>query len=73
MPYTTVTVRMWNAEGYLKDVATFDAKQLRCTESRVKDPTIEMIRLNRDSISVVIDPKDFPEAVAFQVIITEYK
>jgi len=71
MPVSCKTViRMWNAEGYHKDVAMLNEQQIVMTESRVKEPTSLM--LCGSSVSVVIDPKEFPEAVRFQILVIPY-
>ena len=55
----TVTVRMFNNERYQLDVLRFDQIQVRMHESRVKD-TFDGLK---------IDPKDFPEAEYFTIVI----
>ena len=63
-----VIVRMWTEDGYHKDVAILDQEQVRmsydgmeCKSRHVVSPT--------DAVRVVVDPKQFPEAVEFEVIV----
>jgi hypothetical protein len=63
-----VIVRMWTAEGYHKDVAFLSERQVHMSfagmESRhLVDPI--------DAVKVLVDPKQFPEAVEFEVIVQE--
>jgi hypothetical protein len=55
----TVKVRMFNKDGYEKEVLRFDDEQVRMHEIRVKD-TFDGLK---------IDPKDFPEAEYFTIYI----
>ncbi len=64
---------MWTKEGYHKDVAILDSDQVIITESKVGDPTNSMIVGGYIGPSVVIKQSDFPEAVCFEIIVSEYK
>ena len=65
-----VTIRMWNKDGYHKDVAILSEKQVYMThansgmECKTKHITPPM-----DAVRVVVDPMRFPEAVEFEVIV----
>ena len=73
MPATSkTTVRMWNKEGYHKDIAILDSDQVLMTEGRAKEPGGDMLYGIGIGSSLVFDPSEFPEAVWFQIIVTEY-
>ena len=65
-----VIIRMWTSNGYHKDVALMDEKQVHMNygqmepKSRHLVPPINAVRL-------IVDPKQFPEAVEFEVICQE--
>lgn len=66
-------VRMWNKDGYHKDVAVLDSDQIRMSEERVQEPaSFNMQMIGGIGSSVVIDASKFPEATCFQVIVIEY-
>lgn len=63
-----VIVRMWTKDEYHKDVAILDEEQVRmhytgmeCKMRHVVSPV--------DAVRVVVDPKQFPEASEFEVIV----
>lgn len=68
----TVIVRMWNAEGYHKDVAVLDEQQVRMTCGNM-DPATRHLTSDIGFPSVIIDPSAFPEACEFQVIVKEIR
>ena len=59
MSHITVRVRMWTKEGYHKDVLVLDEQQTRMF--------CEPVHESMDG--VVIDPKDFPEAIYFTIVV----
>ncbi len=63
-----VIVRMWTAEGYHKDVAFLDAQQVHMTYGDM-DIGVRHIVQPINAVRVVVDPKAFPEAVEFEVIV----
>lgn len=65
-------IRMWNKEGYHKDVAILDSDQVRMRVIKVTEPTGSMLMAGPTGISLVVDPSEFPEAVCFQVLVVEY-
>jgi len=65
---STVIVRMWNNDGYHKDVARLDEDQVRMSYGGM-DPSARHLVDPVDAIRVVVDPKQFPEAVEFEVIV----
>lgn len=67
-------VRMWNKDGYHKDVLIIDSDQVRMNEGRVEETKASMLYAGGGiGPSMVIDPSKFPEAVCFQVMVIEYK
>ncbi len=68
-------VRMWNKDGYHKDVLILDSDQVRMSESRVTETTGSMLCNSGGPFgpSMTIDPLQFPEAVYFQVMVVEYE
>lgn len=64
-----VIVRMWNAEGYHKDVAVLDDQQVRMTFHGIDEAKARHLVQPIDAVRVVVDPKLFPEAVEFEVIV----
>lgn len=74
MPTAKVTIRMWNKDGYHKDVAILDSDQVRMTCNGVGEPTNAMILGGGGykGPSVVVNHAEFPEAVCFEVVVSEY-
>lgn len=65
-----VIVRMWTAEGYHKDVAILDEDQVRCYDNRgVRESPVHYYTRPLNGVRLVIDPKEFPEAIEFEVIV----
>lgn len=64
-----VIVRAWNAEGYHKDIVIMDEQQVRMTCSGVDEMTGRHMIAGPLGVGVVIDPKQFPEMIEFQVMI----
>lgn len=62
-------VRMWTAEGYHRDVAVLDSDQVRMTSDGVR-PSPRLV--DPFGQRLLFDPKDFPEAVEFEIIVAEY-
>jgi hypothetical protein len=58
----TVIVRMWTKDRYHKDVLVFDDQQTRMTCVGIEE-TVDGIR---------IDPKVFPEATHFTIVVNRY-
>lgn len=58
----TVTVRMFNKDRYQLDILRFDDQQTRMTYTGVED-TFDGIK---------IDPKKFPEAEYFTIVVDRY-
>lgn len=72
-PGSKTIVRMWNKDGYHKDVLLIDHQQVRMSEGRVKESSGSMMfASNPGSPRMVIDPASFPEAVCFEIIVVEY-
>lgn len=65
-------VRAWTAEGYHKDILIIDSDQVRMY-SGVKESSGGKLFAGNVGPRMVIDPKDFPEMVEFEVIVEEYK
>ncbi len=61
-------VRMWTKEGYHKDVATLDGQQVRMTYGDMEAKVRHLIHPT-NAVRVVVDPKKFPEAIEFEVIV----
>ncbi len=66
-------VRMWNKDGYHKDVLTIDADQVRMHDSRVEDTKAWMLVAGTMGTRMLIDPSKFPEATCFEVIVSPYE
>lgn len=64
-----VIVRAWNAEGYHKDILIMDEQQVRMHHAGVKDQSGWHLMAGTPGVGMVIEPKQFPEMVEFQVII----
>ena len=65
-----VIVRMWTREGYHKDVALLDEQQiLMMLRPGASEPKGRHLVHPVCAVRVVIDPKQFPEAVEFEVIV----
>ena len=65
---TTVIVRMWTKEGYHKDIIIMDEQQVRMGYIGT-EPSNRHLVTPIDATRVVVDPKQFPEAIEFEVII----
>ena len=61
-------VRMWTKDGYHKDVALLDERQVWTMMTGMETEYRHMVR-PLGAPRVVIDPKQFPEAVEFEVIV----
>jgi hypothetical protein len=59
---------MWNAEGYHKDVATLSEQQVHSNYVGMEAKTRHLVHPT-DAVRVVVDPKMFPEAVEFEIIV----
>lgn len=71
MPAMSKTiVRMWNRDGYHRDVLLMDSEQVRTHEDRVDRG---LCRAEPFGVSMCIDPAKFPEAVCFEIIVVEYR
>lgn len=68
---TRVLVRMWTDDGYHKDVACLSDKQVHMTYGNMDVKSRHL--LYPMGPRVVINPKDFPEAVEFEVIVETNK
>ncbi len=66
-------VRMWNKDGYHKDVLLIDTDQVRMHDSRVEDTRASMLFAGDHGPRMVIDPSKFPEAVCFEIIVSPYE
>ena len=64
-----VIVRMWTKDGYHKDVAILDELQVRMTYGIDMDAKSIHIYNDPAAVRVVIDPKLFPEACEFEVLV----
>lgn len=65
-------VRAWNAEGYHRDILVLDSDQVRVHDSAVKESGLYAYA-PPSGVRMVINPKDFPNMVEFEIIVTEYK
>ena len=63
-----VIVRMWTADEYHKDVAILDEEQVRLHWMGM-EPANRHLVSHLDAVRVVVDPKQFPEAIEFEVIV----
>lgn len=70
-PSSTTIIRAWNAEGYHRDILVIDSRQVRMHSQGVSEPSAHQV-VARDGLSMVINPKEFPEAVEFEVIIERW-
>ena len=64
----TVTIRMWTENGYHKDVATLDARQV-WSSYQVMECGVRHLVPPINAVRLVVDPKAFPEAIEFEVIV----
>lgn len=64
-----VIIRMWTEDGYHKDVVVMSEQQIHmhCGEVEAKGRHIMVGPVN--AVRAVIDPKEYPEAIEFEVII----
>jgi hypothetical protein len=60
---------MWTAEGYHKDVVFMSDQQIHMGYQGTEPTTRHIMAAPIDAVRAVIDPKMFPEAVEFEVII----
>lgn len=66
-----VTVRMWTKDGYHKDVALLDERQLHMHEGDAEPKGRHIIAgPSKRKSGVVILLEDYPEANEFEVIVT---
>jgi hypothetical protein len=63
-----VIIRMWTEKEYSKDIVIMDEDQVRMRYVGT-EPSGRHIKQPIDAIRVVIDPKQFPEAIEFEVIV----
>lgn len=63
-----VIVRMWTAEGYHKDVALLDDQQVRLSHRGMDCRNRHLVH-PISAVRVMVDPKMFPEAEEFEVIV----
>ena len=64
-----VIVRMWNPEGYHRDVAVLDERQVHMCHQGMEEIACRQLLHPIDAVRVVVNPKSFPEAVEFEVIV----
>lgn len=62
---------MWTEKGYHKDVAILSEEQVHMSHEGMECRAVHLVR-PVGGIRVVIDPKQFPEAVEFEVIVERY-
>lgn len=67
MTSVRVTVRMWTKDGYHKDVAVLSEEQVHMTLGDMEATTKHLCYPM--GVRVVVDPKQFPEAMEFEVIV----
>lgn len=63
-----VTIRMWTKEEYHKDVAIISEKQVHMSYQGMNAKLRHVVH-PVDAVRVVVDQKQFPEAVEFEVIV----
>lgn len=66
-------IRMWNADGYHKDVAFLDAEQVRMNYAGMEPSALNAATHPIGCPRLVVDMEDLPEAVKFEVIVEFYK
>lgn len=66
----TVVIRAFNKDGYHKDIAIMDDRQVRQNDTRIRKPLSSMMS-GLIGVGVRIDPSDFPEMVKFEVVIRD--
>lgn len=64
-----VVVRAFNEDGYHKDIAIMDERQLRQYDVRVDEDIQSSFSSGLVGVGASIDPTKFPEMVKFQVVI----
>lgn len=64
-----VIVRMWTVKGYHKDVALLDERQVRMTCGDMECSGTHLMAGPSNGVRVLVDPKQFPEAAEFEVIV----
>lgn len=64
-----VIVRMWTENGYHKDVAILDEQQIRMSYKDMDAKGRHVVVPPTLAVRVVVDPKLFPEAFEFEVIV----
>lgn len=65
-------IRMWNKDGYHKDIATLNQDQVVMHYNGMETKLHHLISPT-NGIRVVVDPSKFPEAVEFEVIVVPYE
>lgn len=65
-------VRAYTKDGYHKDILVMDSDQVRVHSSKLKEQPPGGI-VSYIGPSMTVYPEDFPEMVAFEVIVEEYK
>lgn len=67
-----VIIRAWTKEGYHLDIGRLDDKQVRASSTGMEATTRHVTTDPIDAIRLVIDPKLFPEAMEFEVIVERH-
>lgn len=68
-----VTIRMWTAEGYHRDVATLSEEQVHSFQQGMECRSQHAFTSPIGAVRIVVDPKQFPGAVEFEVIVERCK
>ena len=63
-----VTIRMWTKEEYHKDVGVLSERQVHMSYQGM-DPAARHMVPPIDAVRLVVDPKRFPEATEFEIIV----
>ena len=63
-----VVIRAFNSDGYHRDILTMNQDQVTMSDTRLKEPEAS-IRSGLIGHGIRIDPKEFPEAEYFEVVI----
>lgn len=66
-----LVIRAFNKDGYHKDIALMDERQVWMTDVRVDVNNLKSFKSGLVGIGVGIDPTALPEMVRFEVIIQE--
>jgi hypothetical protein len=65
----TVLVRAYTKEGYHKDIARLDCKQVRSSYGGMEISLEGAMAFPNCAVGVSVDPKSFPEMVRFEVLV----